>query len=83
MRFRAHVEVRLKPGHSDPEGDTAAKSLRDLKYGVEGVRVVKVYEVTFDSDSLQRAEEEVEEMCRRLLANPVKDAYHYDVVEVE
>ena len=83
MRFRAHVEVRLKPGHSDPEGETAAKSLRDLKYGVERVRVVKVYEVTFDSDSLQRAEEEVEEMCRRLLANPVKDAYHYDVVEVE
>jgi phosphoribosylformylglycinamidine synthase len=83
MRFRAHVEVRLKPGHSDPEGETAAKSLRDLKYGVEWVRVVKVYEVTFDSDSLQRAEEEVEEMCRRLLANPVKDVYHYDVVEVE
>lgn len=83
MKFRAHVEVRLKPGHSDPEGETAAKSLRDLKYGVERVRVVKVYEVTFDADSLQRAEEEVEEMCRRLLANPVKDAYHYDVVEVE
>jgi phosphoribosylformylglycinamidine synthase PurS subunit len=83
MRFQAHVEVRLKPGHSDPEGDTAAKSLRDLKYGVERVRVVKVYEVTFAADSLQRAEEEVEEMCRRLLANPVKDAYHYDVVEVE
>ena len=83
MRFRAHVEVRLTPGHSDPEGETAAKSLRDLKYGVERVRVVKVYEVTFDADSLQRAEEEVEEMCRRLLANPVKDAYHYDVVEVE
>ncbi len=83
MRFRAYIEVRLKPGHSDPEGETAAKSLRDLKYGVERVRVVKVYEVTFDADSPQRAEEEVEEMCRRLLANPVKDAYHYDVVEVE
>ena len=83
MRFQAHVEVHLKPGHSDPEGDTAAKSLRGLKYGVERVRVVKVYEVTFEADSLQRAQEEVEEMCRRLLANPVKDAYHYDVVEVE
>ena len=83
MRFQAHVEVSLKPGHSDPEGDTAAKSLRDLKYNIERVRVVKVYEVTFNADSLQRAEEEVEEMCRRLLANPVKDAYHYDVVEVE
>jgi len=45
--------------------------------------VVKVFEVTFDADSIQRAKEEVEEMCRRLLANPVKDAYHYEVVEVD
>jgi len=83
MRYRAHVEVRLKSGHSDPEGETAAKSLRDLKYEVETVRVVKVYEVTFNAESTQRANKEVEEMCRRLLANPVKDVYHYDVVEVE
>lgn len=83
MRYRAKVEISLKPGHSDPEGETTAKSLRDLRYGVEEVRVVKVYEITFDADSLRGAEEQVEEMCRRLLANPVKDDYHYDVVEAE
>ncbi len=83
MRYRAHVEVRLKPGHSDPEGDTAAKSLRSLKYAVEAVHVVKVYEVTLDADSLHRAEAAVNEMCRRLLANPIKDVYRFDVVEAE
>jgi phosphoribosylformylglycinamidine synthase PurS subunit len=83
VRYRAHIEVRLKPGHSDPEGETAAKSLRGLKYAVEQVQVVKVYEVTLEADSRQRAEDAVDEMCRRLLANPVKDAYRYDVVEVE
>jgi len=83
MKYRAHIEVRLKPGHSDPEGDTAAKSLRGLKYAVERVHVVKVYEVTLDADSLQRAEAAVDEMCRRLLANPIKDLYRFDVVEVE
>jgi len=81
MKCRARVEVRLKPGHSDPEGETTARSLRDLKYGVEEVRVFKVYEITLDADSLKRAEAEVEDMCRRLLANPVKDDYRYDVVE--
>jgi phosphoribosylformylglycinamidine synthase PurS subunit len=83
VRYRAHIEVRLKPGHSDPEGETAAKSLRGLKYAVEQVQVVKVYEVTLEADSRQHAEDAVDEMCRRLLANPVKDAYRYDVVEVE
>ena len=83
MRYRALIEVRLKPGHSDPEGDTTAKSLRGLKYAVEAVYVVKVYKVTLDADSLQRAEAVVDEMCRRLLANPIKDAYRYDVVKAE
>ena len=83
MRYRAKVEIRLKLGHSDPEGETTAKSLRDLRYRVEEVRVVKVYEIAFEADSLRGAEERVEEMCRRLLANPVKDDYRYDVVEAE
>ncbi len=83
MRYRALIEVRLKPGHSDPEGDTAANSLRGLKYAVEAVHVVKVYEVTLDAASFQRAEAAVDEMCRRLLANPIKDVYRFDVVEVE
>ncbi len=83
MRYRARIEVRLKPGHSDPEGDTAAKSLRGLKYAVKAVHVVKVYEVTLDAGSLQQAEAAVDEMCRRLLANPIKDVYRFDVVEAE
>lgn len=83
MRYRANVEVRLKQSHSDPEGETTAKSLRDLRYAVEQVRVVKVFELVFEADSLLGARELVDEMCNRLLANPVKDDYQYDVVEAE
>jgi phosphoribosylformylglycinamidine synthase PurS subunit len=83
VRYRASVEVRLKQSHSDPEGETTAKSLRDLRYAVEAVRVVKVFEIVFEADSRQEAGALVDEMCQRLLANPVKDDYQYDVVEVE
>ncbi len=83
MRYRAKVEVRLKPSHSDPEGETTAKSLRDLRYAVEAVRMVKVFELVFEADSRQAAGVVVDEMCQRLLANPVKDDYQYTVVEAE
>ena len=83
MRYRAKVEVRLKQSHSDPEGETTAKSLRDLRYEVKQVRVAKVFELVFEAGSLLGARELVEEMCKRLLANPVKDDYQYDVVEAE
>ncbi len=81
MEYIARVEVRLKPGHSDPEGETARESLRELNYPVREVRVSKVYEIRLDASSLDEAERLVDEMSRRLLSNPVKDDYTFKVEE--
>ena len=72
MMYRARIEVSLKPGHSDPEGEMTGASLRELKYLVENVRVSKVYMVYFEASSREEAEKQVDEMCGRLLANPQK-----------
>ena len=80
-KFKAVVEVKLKPGYLDPEGETAKLSLKELGYDVEDVRVSKVYEITLNADSREDAERLVEEMCVRLLSNPVKDDYSYRVEE--
>ncbi|HUV98469.1 MAG TPA: phosphoribosylformylglycinamidine synthase subunit PurS [Candidatus Paceibacterota bacterium] len=81
MLYKARVEVSLKPGHSDPEGETTARSLRELAYSVRNVGVSKMYTITIEADSKKKAEEHVEEMCRRLLANPTKDNYTFKVEE--
>ena len=81
MRYIARVEVSLKPGHSDPEGETTRASLVELNYPVEEVRVSKVYELLLEASSLEKAKRQVEEMCRRLLANPVKDDYKISIEE--
>jgi len=79
MRYKARVEVKLKPGHSDPEGETTRASLAELNYPVEEVRVSKVYEIVLEAPSREAAKSQAEEMCRRLLANPVKDDYEISV----
>ena len=81
--YRAKIEVSLKPGHSDPEGEMTAQSLKELKFSAEKVNVSKVYTVVFEAKSMQEAEEAVEEMCRRLLANPTKDNYSYTIEEAK
>jgi phosphoribosylformylglycinamidine synthase PurS subunit len=81
MEYVARVEVGLKPGHSDPEGETTKESLVELDYPVRNVRVSKVYEVRLEASSFEEAKEKVEEMCRRLLANPVKDNYTFQIEE--
>ncbi len=83
MMYRAKIEVSLKPGYSDPEGETTRQSLRELKYSVATVSVSKVYTVYFEASSRKEAEKQVEEMCRKLLANPTKDNYRFEIEEVK
>jgi phosphoribosylformylglycinamidine synthase PurS subunit len=81
MKYRATIEIRLKPGHSDPEGETTTRLLKELGYKVESVNVNKVYNVVLEARSRKEAEAKSEEMCKRLLANPTKDDYTITIEE--
>ena len=81
MKYRAKIEVSLRPGHSDPEGETAARLLKELGYTVETVNVSKVYTILLEAETLSEAQAKAEEMCKRLLANPTKDNYTIAVEE--
>ena len=83
MLIRASIEVRLKQGYTDPEGDSTALTLRDLGYSVRDVKVYKGYELDLDAKSLDEAKAVLDEMCRRLLANPTKDDYRITLKTVE
>ena len=83
MKYAAKIEVGLKPGHSNPEGETTARSLVELGFKVEAVDVSKVYTVNLEAASLSEAKTKAEEMSKRLLANPTKDNYTISVVELK
>jgi phosphoribosylformylglycinamidine synthase len=81
MKYRAKVQVGLKPGHSDPEGETTKQSLAELNYPVTSVGVSKVYEIMLEARNQTKAKKIVDEMSKRLLANPVKDNYRFEIEE--
>ena len=83
MKFKAEVRVELKPGVLDAEGKTIQKSLKLLGYSVNTVKTIKVYEVTIDANSIENARAEVEDACKRLLANPVIQNYIIEVAELK
>ena len=83
MIYKARVEVSLQPGHSDPEGETTTRSLRELTYPVRSVGVSKMYTITLEVNSKNDAKTKVEEMCKKLLANPTKDNYSFQVEEAK
>ena len=71
-RFEAMVEVRLRPGIADPQGATIERALPALGFDtISGVRTGKAFRLTVEATDEDKAREQVEELCRRFLTNPV------------
>jgi phosphoribosylformylglycinamidine synthase PurS subunit len=74
VTFDVLVEVRLRPGIADPQGATIERSLTALGFvGTRDVRVGKAIRFTLDAPDEASARDQVDELCRRLLANPVME----------
>jgi len=70
--FEAFVEVQLRPGIADPQGATIERSLPALGFsGVSEVRAGKSFRLRVEATDDGEARRVVEELCHRLLANPV------------
>ena len=70
------VTVTLKPGVLDPQGRATAHALEGLGFaGVRDVRVGKVIVLDLDADVTSQ---DVDAMCRKLLANTVIETYSID-----
>jgi len=80
VKLLAKIHVTLKPGVNDPQGLAIAGGLHSLGFtGVHEVRAGRYLEVRLDAPDHTAAEQQVEEMCQRLLANPVIEAYRFEL----
>lgn len=82
--FLARVFISFKPSVNDPEGDTIRGALHDLGFGsVESVRTGKYMELFLRESDENRAVTRIEEICNRLLANPVIEQYRFELELVD
>ncbi len=73
--LKIRVLVRPKTGILDPQGEAVRRALPAL--GFEGVRTVHIGRLV---EMEVESADEVEGMCRRLLANPTVVEYEWEVV---
>ncbi|HTU10345.1 MAG TPA: phosphoribosylformylglycinamidine synthase subunit PurS [Allosphingosinicella sp.] len=77
--MKVRVFVTLKNGVLDPQGKAIHHALEGLGFaGVNDVRAGKLIELDL-ADSVE--DSEIEEMCRKLLANIVIENYRIEAVE--
>ncbi|MGH2829052.1 MAG: phosphoribosylformylglycinamidine synthase subunit PurS [Actinomycetota bacterium] len=80
MKARVSMDVMLKEGMLDPQGQTVERNLPALGFGgVAGVRIGKHVEFEIEGDSKESIASQVEEMGRRLLSNPVIEDFTYRI----
>jgi phosphoribosylformylglycinamidine synthase PurS subunit len=72
----ARIDVMLKPGISDVQGQVVERSLPAMGWSnVQEVRVGKHLELTVEGPSIEALQQQVEQMCERFLANTVIESY--------
>ena len=77
--MRATILVRPKEGILDPQGAAVESALEHLGFAVSGARVGKVIDVEVDAADETEARTQVEQMCERLLANPLIESFEIEV----
>ena len=76
QQFAVRVDVSHLPGILDPQGVTVERALPALGYhNVSGVSIGKTVHLAIEADDEASARTQVDEMCRKLLANPVTEDY--------
>lgn len=83
MNVRVHITP--KQGILDPQGATVERALPALGFqGVSGVRIGKFIELAYEppeGTTVEQATAHIDEMCRKLLANPIIEDFTFELDE--
>lgn len=80
--MNVRVYITPKEGILDPQGAAVERSLPNLGFqGVSGVRIGKIVDLQLRAGglSVDQAREQVDDMCRKLLANPIIEDYTFEI----
>ena len=80
--YEAKVTIGLKKGVSDPEGVNTLKALHLLGFNtVKEAKTIRTVDLLIDGKNKDEVKKKVEQMCQRLLTNPVIHTYKIEVIE--
>jgi len=80
--FEAKVTIGLKKGVSDPEGANTLKALKLLGFNnVKEAKTTRTFDLLIEGKDPIKVKKDVEQMCQRLLTNPVIHTYKIDITK--
>ena len=81
-QFQAKIYVTLRPSVLDPAGTAVESGLKQLGYQAQKVRIGKYIELSLETSDEAEARTQLDQMCDRLLANPVIENYRFELTQI-
>ncbi len=82
--FRARIRITLRASILDPQGKAVEHAIGAMGFsGIHGVRMGKYVELQVDRPTRDEAARATEEVCRKLLANPVMEDFQFEIEPVQ
>ena len=82
IMLKAEINIILKRTVADPQGLTVKHALESLGYkNLADVRMGKLVIIELNSQDKKRAQQQINQMCIKLLANPIIEDYHFKIKE--
>ena len=79
MKFNVEVKVILKKGMLNPEAATIERALALLDYKVSNTETIDIIKFSMDGNDEESIQNEVDDMCQKLLCNPVIHDYEIKI----
>jgi len=80
--YEAKVTINLKKGVSDPEGANTLKAIHLLGFkNVKNAKTIRTFDLLIDGKDKNQVKKDVEQICQRLLTNPVIHKYDIAIEE--
>jgi len=80
MKFRAEIDVMPLKELLDPQGKAVEHGLQKMSFNdVDDVRIGKHITIKLTANSKEDAHSQVEQACKKLLANPIMEGYKFEV----
>ena len=81
--YEVKVKIGLKKGITDPEGANTLKALHLLGFNtVKEAKTMRTIDLLIDGKNKEEVKKKVEQMCKRLLTNPVIHTYEIKIEEI-
>jgi phosphoribosylformylglycinamidine synthase subunit PurS len=83
MKFLAQINIMPLKALLDPQGKAVMNSAKKTGFDyISNVRIGKHIDVELEANSKDSAASRIDEMCKKILTNPIIESYEFNIYEI-